>query len=202
MVIHEKARLFTAVPLDPPARFACGEQIRELRSRLSFRRWVHPGDLHITLFFLGDTEPGRADSVLRALSSAAAAAAPFSLALNGLGVFGRPAAPRILYAGVTGDLRALACLQKEVVRCLEPLGYAAEVRPYRPHLTIARNYEGKEPLPGDVIAGEFSSAGWTVREFVLFRTHMGRSPMYEAIARFPLKGRPQEVRPGEGRDRE
>jgi 2'-5' RNA ligase len=56
----------------------------------------------------------------------------------GLGTFGPPAAPRVVWAGVGGDLPALVALQERLAGALEARGFPREARPFAPHLTLAR----------------------------------------------------------------
>ncbi|WP_052487041.1 RNA 2',3'-cyclic phosphodiesterase [Gordoniibacillus kamchatkensis] len=128
-----------------------------------------------------------------ALRQAAEAAAPFELEIAGLGVFGAPARPTILWAGVGGGLAPLAACQRRVEDALAALGYEREARPFRPHVTLARKYSGVAPFPRaelERLAQQLQAGGalrWTARTVVLCRSHLGRTPMYEALAEFPLQ---------------
>lgn len=46
-------RLFVAVPLPEEVRGKIAMRIGKMKQAVSFRKWVHPQDLHITLHFLG-----------------------------------------------------------------------------------------------------------------------------------------------------
>ncbi len=189
-----QSRLFVGVPLADEVRSRLEKGCRELRKRVEFSKWVHPKDYHITLQFLGATDNAAAEKLITILSERIGQAAPFELYVAGVGSFGSPSSPRILWAGVAGDLAALEQLQKRVTESTRPLGFPTEDRPYRPHITIAKKYKGKAKFPQEMDlseAGEglFLSRPWMVREAVLFRTHMRRTPMYEEAARFPLAGR-------------
>ncbi|WJH34942.1 hypothetical protein N6H14_01970 [Paenibacillus sp. CC-CFT747] len=65
---------------------------------------------------------------------------------------------------------------------MTPFGYPPEDRPFKPHITLARKAEGPVRLEEVPLA----AAEWTVTRFVLYQTHMGRSPMYEEIGEFRL----------------
>lgn len=140
----DNVRLFAAIPLDFPTKANLASQTVQIKEIYSFRKWVHEQDYHITLKFLGDTEPGTADKVQESLARIAAATQPFTLMLNGLGTFGRAERPDILWAGVAGDLERLNELYSRVEPAMTALGYAAEGRPYRPHITVARKYSGAD----------------------------------------------------------
>lgn len=190
----ELPRLFAAVSLPAEARAGLERLSGKLRPRLPFQKWTHPSDIHITLKFVGETPEPRVDAVKMALRQAAEAAAPFELAIAGLGVFGPPARPTILWAGVTGDRSPLQALQRrvEAAAALAALGYEREARPFRPHVTLARRYSGDTPFPRaelERLAAQPLEGGplrWTVEVVTLYRSHLGRTPMYEALAEFNL----------------
>src|SRR5690606_41428554 len=58
--------------------------------------------------------------------------------------------------GVEGELEQLRQLHQRVETHLVELGYPVEKRNFRPHLTLARNYKGKNRF-------EFNQSGWPER---------------------------------------
>jgi RNA 2',3'-cyclic 3'-phosphodiesterase len=132
-------RTFIAIELDPPLTQALTRRIRHLRQISPSIRWVNPDSLHLTLTFLGDLDDVELAAATQAAISAAAGCRPFRLALGDLGFFGSPHRPRVVWAGVTGDLSALHRLQADLIqeqirRHLPDQDYQA----YSPHLTLAR----------------------------------------------------------------
>lgn len=187
----ETVRLFVAVPLPDTLKAEIGAAMSGLKQRLSFRKWVHPDDLHITLKFIGEAPPSAIGAIETALERVAARSTPFPLALAGIGTFGAGPAPRVLWLGLGGRLEPLKALQSDVERQLASLGYEPEGRPYAPHITLARQYGGSAPMPREALkdaAGLGPEADadtpprqWTVDRIALYRSHFGRSPMYEPI---------------------
>ncbi|QHW31082.1 RNA 2',3'-cyclic phosphodiesterase [Paenibacillus rhizovicinus] len=183
----EAQRLFVAVPLPDRLKSALGAWSRELRASSPFRKWTEEADLHVTLQFLGDTEPNRLPALQAALAAAIGRIEPFRLVLQGMGTFGRPEQPRVLWAGIGGELDALRGLQRTIVEATAPLGFQAEERPYSPHLTIARSSTGTASFSLPQLLRTDAPPAWQVNEIVLYRTHMHQRPMYETIARFPMR---------------
>lgn len=101
-------------------------------------RWVQPEGIHLTLKFLGDVPVGQLADLKAALEQAVSGHEPFELAIEGLGCFPNTQRPRVLWAGVTGDLNRLNALQAAVERYIAPLGYPTERDTFSPHLTLAR----------------------------------------------------------------
>ncbi|MBD0380154.1 RNA 2',3'-cyclic phosphodiesterase [Paenibacillus sedimenti] len=187
-------RLFVGIQLPQAAKRELDIWKGSLQGKLPFSKWTHPQDVHITLQFLGDTSAEIADALAPDLRQLAAATPPLALRAEGLGVFGPPAAPSILWAGVAGDLATLAQLQRAVVGACARHGFAAEARAYRPHITLARRYRAAAaagPFDRAALAVDPPAGGWPawrVEDIVLYRSHLGRSPAYEPLGVFPLGG--------------
>lgn len=184
------ARLFIAIPLPQPVKNALQQYVEKLKTEFPFQKWVHPGDLHITLQFLGETPPQKTEQIQAELARVASAHPPISLSVEGVGSFGKPAAPSILWMGIHGDLPLLASLQADVEAAMEPLGFAREARAFRPHLTVARRYNGTEAFAKAALssAPPCPSTLWTADHVVLYISHLNRKPMYEAWKTYPLDG--------------
>lgn len=110
----ETYRLFVGIQLPQDASRELDLWKGSIQQALPFSKWTHPQDVHVTLSFLGDASAETTQELASDLRQLAAAALPLALHAEGLGVFGPPAAPSILWAGVAGDLYALAALQREV----------------------------------------------------------------------------------------
>lgn len=193
------ARLFVAVPLPDKLKISISTWTESLNHELSsFRKWVYHEDYHVTLQFLGDVPQSRIQLLTGALKDAISSwherDAPFELTIEGLGIFGRPKSPSILWAGIGGDLNQLQQLHTIVTAALAPLGYQAEERAFNPHLTLARKYDGTLPfeaerwvgLPVSDSAASGSALCFHVQEITLYASHLGRQPMYEPAACIPL----------------
>lgn len=183
-------RLFVAVPLDPQLKLRIERLAAAQREQLAFRKWTHPGDYHVTMQFLGDTDEPKEAEVRSRLQQAATAVKPFRLAVESFGAFGPPAAPSVFWLGVKGELAALKQLHAAVETAMEQAGYAKETKPFRPHVTLARKYAGRAPFvmprPAAASASAEEPFAWTVNELVLYESHLARTPMYEAIGTFPF----------------
>lgn len=179
-------RLFIAVPLPEVVSDHITRWTQELEKQMSFRKWVHPKDYHITVQFLGDTQGENVESVLSSLHDVALKQQPIELALQGAGVFGLSTAPRILWAGIAGEIEELQKLQQHVTTSMSPLGYKAEDRPYKAHITVARKFSGGN-LPTDWLNTGPEPVTFTADKLVLFRTNMHSSPMYEILGEMKFK---------------
>ncbi len=156
-------------------------------------RWARGEGVHLTFKFLGETGPDREGPIAAAVAAAARGAAPFDLEAAGLGTFPERGAPRVVWAGVRGDLAAMERLHRALEEGLAPLGFALEGRVFRPHLTLGRV---KGPGRGEWrsmfeahAADRFGS--FRVKECVLFESRLEPGgAIYQARGRFPLSGAP------------
>ncbi|MFH5185874.1 RNA 2',3'-cyclic phosphodiesterase [Paenibacillus sp. TAB 01] len=185
-------RLFVALPLGIEQRRLLERQQQTLQEQVPFQKWTHPDDLHLTLKFLGDTPADTAHRIPSLLEPISNNHAAFQLTLHGLGFFGKPNEPSILWAGVQGDFASLRALQQDVESAMETIGFVREQREYNPHITLARRYRGASAFTAGTLAPHIvidnaEEGLWRVDSLVLYRTHLGRRPSYEPAAAFPLK---------------
>ena|SRR2546428_549545 len=145
-------RTFIALELNEALQRFLGEIISQVSQELPDLRWVDPTGIHLTLAFLGELTDEQLDSVIAATQVAARQAVPFKYCLKGLGIFGSPHQPRVIWMGIedlpSGQIYGspLQQLHRVLTKELELHGFEVEKRPFSPHLTLARN---KRPLSLD-----------------------------------------------------
>ncbi len=138
-------RLFIAVPLPDAGADAIRSIVDEVRAEplpdgARDVRWVRLDGLHLTLRFLGPTLDDRLDATAAAVHAVAAAAGgPIDLTLAGAGTFPQVGRPRALWVGIASGAEALQQLAADINRALAQTGWEPDVRPFRPHLTLARS---------------------------------------------------------------
>ncbi|GGA54245.1 RNA 2',3'-cyclic phosphodiesterase [Kroppenstedtia guangzhouensis] len=186
---HPVHRLFIAIPLPDAQKEMLARQCELMAKEWSFKKWVHPSDYHLTLQFLGACTFRQTREVQQNLKKLSPRLHPFHLSIEGIGQFGVPTRPRILWAGVEGNLEYLHLLYSHVIQAVESLGFPREKRPYRPHITLAKKYRFND-FPHQTMnrqfQPDFDRSQWTVEELVLYETHIYRSPMYQPRAVFRL----------------
>ena len=130
-------RTFIALNIPPDDRQALHDATRPIREAVGDASWVAADNLHLTLKFLGEVEGERAIQLGERLASIGVAHRPLMLDVAGAGVFPNFRAPRIVWMGVAPDSK-LELLYHDVERGCETLGFAAEARAFRPHITLGR----------------------------------------------------------------
>lgn len=152
-------------------------------------RWVPPQNWHLTLAFLGEVRTARLPDLEERLARVAGRHAPLSLRLAGSGHFG----PRVLYVGVSGDVKPLGRLAAGVAAAARRAKVSVDDRPYRPHLTLAR-LRTAGPL-ADLVAALSSYDGttWLVDQIELMEsqppTEAGHPPSYVSRGQYALQTR-------------
>ena len=101
-------------------------------------QWANPEGMHLTLKFLGNIPASSLVPLYECLEPVVGGHLPFQLELAGLGMFPNRRRPRVLWAGVNGDLDALGRLQHSTEDSITALGHRSEQRPFSPHITLGR----------------------------------------------------------------
>jgi 2'-5' RNA ligase len=182
-VVEGVARLFVAVALDDDARHRLAHDLGD--PGVWPGRPVRPQNWHLTLRFLGDTDPVAADRLFAALDEADLGPA-FRFRWSGLGAFPNPRKATVLWVGIGEGSDRLQDLAERARTAVEDAGFAPEDRPFVPHLTL-----GRIRPPADVrslIEGaEAPSGSVAVDDVVVYRSRLGPAgARYEVVERFPL----------------
>lgn len=180
-------RLFTAVGLPQEIVVNLTTLLEHLKPTARIN-WSPPQNLHITTKFIGEWPEERLDELTPALNVVRPRAA-IDIAIEKLGFFPNPHAPRVFWAGVHGG-DALTQLARETEDALAALGIAKEQRPYSPHLTLARiKTPGKQPTLLDGIAKlpSLDFGHFAADCFFLYRSKTAPSgSVYTKLAEFPF----------------
>jgi 2'-5' RNA ligase len=151
--------------------------------------WVAPAAMHLTLRFLGDTSVTQIPAIERAICAALAPHSAMTLRLAGAGGFPNDRRPSVVWAGVGGELAALARAQAAIESAVVGVGSTPETKPFRAHLTLGRLRREAGPHHqqrlGDAIRSLPPAAPleWPLEQVILFRSEQRREgPIYTAIA--------------------
>ena len=185
-------RLFTAVELPQDVRDHLAALVRRLRSAGGNGiKLVDPDNLHVTLKFVGEVADDRVAELTEAMAGIVPAGVIGPLVADRAELLPPRGPVRVIATGLGGDEGAVRRLFKSVEDRCADLGFPAERRAYRPHVTLAR---ARAMLPGssrqhiaDVLTAGLPGPPFTVTHFTLFRSDLKPTgPEYTALARFPL----------------
>lgn len=130
-------RLFVAVLIPPELMHRLAQEQARLKRHLPDRamRWVAPENFHITLLFLGEQPEERLNPIREAVQQASAGVEPFTIQVQGLGVFPDWNRPQVLWSGVAQGTATLTQLAQRLQRNLLE---TPERKPFHAHITLAR----------------------------------------------------------------
>lgn len=99
-------------------------------------RWVRPEGLHLTFKFLGNMHEAKVEPILHVLQETLKTQAALRIRTYGLGAFPTLKRPRVLWTRLSGE--GLSELGERIESALIPLGFPADGRAFRPHITLGR----------------------------------------------------------------
>jgi 2'-5' RNA ligase len=144
-------RLFIALEIPEAAKEHLACVMEDLRFKLPRGKWVNPMDMHITLAFLGETDPDMVALITETLETVAERARSLELYIDKLGAFPNPARASVVWAGLTEKLEGqiiateskaerLSALARNVRKQLAgtepPVDF--DPKPFKAHITLGR----------------------------------------------------------------
>lgn len=178
-------RLFFAVEVPDGMRKRIDELLAAERRKGLPVKWVKFENLHITLKFLGETSEEKRRRITPVVEKIAGKHTDFQLNLENFGCFPDIRNPRVVWIGVGQGADELKTIAGDLEEELVHFGFKKERR-FHAHLTIGR--VKKRCKLDDLIAGEFKTDPFRIKEFVLFKSTLTpEGPVYEILQKFTLK---------------
>jgi 2'-5' RNA ligase len=167
-------RTFIAIELPAEIQTAIAALQDDLRRARAEVSWTKPGNIHLTLKFLGEIEEGMAGAAAQACVEVTQGCAPFALSLGGTGAFPNAKQPRVLWVGFQDGVSEARRLQAQLDERLAAAGFAKEERPVHPHLTMGRvkSRRGAAELLKRAEAYQLPELSFVAREIVLMRSEL------------------------------
>lgn len=180
-----KKRLFIAIDIPESVKSVVARIEEELSKSIS-GRWIDPGNLHLTLKFLGYVDEEMVPGIEDAVAGAVTDFSNFILRLSDIGLFPNIRKPRVLWVGLIDEDNSCGKIQRILDRSLSGLGFEKEKRPFQPHVTLCRI---KKQVLIDLEFPKVDPASFEVRELILFQSTLTpKGAIYEAVKKFPLQG--------------
>lgn len=133
-------RLFYAIELDEATRKLLVDAQSALKPKAVRANFSQAGNLHLTLRFMGEIEPGHLEVLKRIQKITAAKYKGFSLELSRPGAFERGHKSIVWWGLKKNEL--LFSLQRALEDEIRANGFTPELKPYSPHITLAREFVG------------------------------------------------------------
>ena len=183
-------RCFVAFDLPQPVRNHLDAVTAPLRDRYDIR-WVPPEQMHLTLLFAGDIDDAGVDALAGAVDRCDAA--PLTLSLQPFGVFPAKGIPRVVWAGLGGDVEAVREAKDAFEAIGERLDLPREKRAFTPHVTLGRV---KSPFGALALIDQLAERSQDLKDkpfqapsLTLYESRLTpRGPRYEVVTRRALSG--------------
>ena len=151
--------------------------------------WARETNLHLTLKFLGEIPPTIVPDFSNAVSRAVVDIKSFPIRFEETGAFPTRGQPRVLWIGTNDYSGKLAELHAKVEEESALAGFAKEVRPFHPHLTVARlrNPQHARALATVHTQMKFEPVEATVSELLVIRSELSsEGSNYTLVSRHPF----------------
>lgn len=154
--------------------------------------WSGAVNLHFTLRFMGEVQPGDLGRLKEAGRRIAAGMTPFTAQVAGTGTFPERGDPRVIWAGAGQGRDSLVVLARGLENQLAACGFTGSDQPFKPHLTLGR-VRGLNGL-GDLralllAASDYRSPAWTVESFALVQSVLSpQGARYTNVSEFAFSG--------------
>jgi 2'-5' RNA ligase len=183
-------RTFIAIELPEEIKKQIEKLQAPLKKTRAFVSWVKPGNIHVTLKFLGEVPEEKTNEVFSATERAVGGTKRFSMSLKGTGGFPNLRRPRVIWIGTGSGEEELSCLAEKIEEEMEKIGFPKEKRKFSPHFTIGRVKSSKniEELAQQVESTEFETKTIEVNQVVVMRSQLHPAgAIYTPLKKLPLK---------------
>jgi 2'-5' RNA ligase len=167
-------RTFIAIEIPSEINSALAALQTKLRRAGADVSWTKPENLHLTLNFLGEVDEQSIVEVEKVCVSLAAEFQPFTLSLNDTGVFPNTRQPRVLWAGLSGEVDNVYEMHTRLDERLALIGIKRDEKRFHPHLTVGRLKSNKNTreLLALADAHQLPALSFTVTEIVLMKSEL------------------------------
>src|SRR5262245_25306642 len=164
-------RIFIAIEIPSEIKYALLALQADLRRADADVTWTTLENMHPTLKYIGEVDEGRIVEVEKACVALGAEFTPFTLSLNGIGVFPNAKEPRVLWAGVSGEVDNLVEMHRRSDESPALVGFD-RYDSYRPHLTIGRVRSNKNTCTLLALANAYRlpALSFVVTEIVVMKS--------------------------------
>jgi 2'-5' RNA ligase len=167
-------RTFIAIELPEKVKKKIELAQTPLKKTNAFVSWVKPGNIHVTLKFLGEVPEDKINDVFLATEKALEGIKKFRMSLRGMGAFPDFRRPRVIWIGAKSGEEELIYLAGRVEEEMGKIGFPKENRKFSAHFTIGRVKSTKniENLMELVKSSDFSTDEIEVNEVVVMRSQL------------------------------
>ena len=156
-------------------------------------RWVQPGNIHLTLKFMGNISNSTLESLQLGLKPIFKDFQPVVLKFSAPGFFPNTHSPKVLWIGMELP-KEFSQRVNQIEKLTSSLGIPPEHHPFSPHLTLGRihgegRFEGCQKTSEVISSIQFSPPSNLVSNIVtIFKSELSRQgPVYYPLFRVELQ---------------
>lgn len=168
--------------------------INDLQARLQHEKritWCKPDNIHLTLKFLGDTNPQDVPAIINTVTKIIDNHSHFVMDFNRTGVFGSHYAPRVIWLGMNETPKELYDLEEDILTAFDKIGFLRDRQNFVPHLTLGRIKDLCEKQYFQKVMQSIEQKSYIrqeVREIILFQSFLRPDgPIYRVEKKWTLK---------------
>lgn len=185
-------RTFIAIELPKEIKNYLAQIQDDLRATGADVKWVEPGNIHLTLKFLGDRDDKKVKQISCLLDEITKDTTTYQIKIFSVGVFPKIETPRVIWAGISDGDSETKIIAKQLEEEIARLGIPKEDRPFSSHITLGRTRSGLnlDKLSGKLtsMAGKITPQVFRVDKITLFKSTLTpKGPVYEALKEVKLK---------------
>lgn len=185
-------RTFLALDLDHGVRKQLADVASQLDTVEAVVRWTRMDLLHVTIKFLGDVRDEDLAEVCDVARHIASQIEPFDFAVERIISAPPHGHMRMVWVGIDDLTGRMAHLHRLLDQAYATMGFKAENRCFRPHLTLGRIKSGKRVLQLRQAVTTMSEMKFGIQdadELIVYSSHLSpEGPTYTALATAPLGG--------------
>ncbi len=184
-------RAFVALDISEAARASLARLQDDLKRSGADVAWVAPGNIHLTLKFLGEITDDQRTAFEAELRRIAASTPAFTASLEGVDAFPTVPAPRIIWVGMKQGSAEATALAVQLEAAARTLGLRTEERPFSAHATLGRV---RSPRGRPALVDRLKSVHWPVpppwpmAAVILYRSDLSpKGATYTPVVQAPLR---------------
>ena len=189
-------RTFISIELKGGIKKKIGRAIKELKDAGANVKWVEPGNLHVTLKFLGEVPDKDIENLIALVSAAVKSSLSFKAEFMGTGSFPAGRHPRVIWIGTTKGGEEQSALASKLEDGLCSAGFEREARKFKSHITIGRVRESGNLARVLKKLNELKCepfGGMIVDHINIMKSKLSpKGPTYEIVKSLPLKIKKEE----------
>ena len=131
-------RTFLAFPIPKEIKGYFKNMLVPIINKQDKINWVKRENIHITLNYLGETDPEKIEEHAGYIESVVNKFPPLQLGTTDTGIYPHANEPRVLWVGSSPYDLTLNAFKQKLDKELSHLGYGLDKRPFVPHITLGR----------------------------------------------------------------